>query len=275
MARPKKEVKEQEVGANSAPTIVHIKPVHQIKDALGNGIGRFDGARFAVGIGKQDGVYNTEITKKEYEKIREDGNSYASLVGKTYHDFLKFFRVHIPSSGIILHLNSLQHKLWYQVLKDSKRIANTVSEVKPSYHAYYIHNQVEEAEVRRNARTHRKKAFIMMDKMSPEEMQDLLLLLGTDLRGQHSILIEDALGEYIEKDPEEVLNLVEDSSYKILVLTEKILRGVDRDTGITRGTNSGFYYGDIFLGFSRQDIIQYLNDTNHLEVYEKLAQMFK
>lgn len=202
----------------------------------------------------------TEENARRLEKaigFEEGKLSPSSLYWKTYS-------VRLGAKPLYLHTERPEDELAYLFLKNHKRVALGLSNLRPQ-HDYVLVNSNAEAEAANRLNKVKREAFAEFNKMSLEDMRKCLRIYGHKADNISNELVESKLFELIEKDPNKyfliwVNNKNKETQYILETAISK---------NIIRKSKNVYYYGTDVIGRSQDDAISFLNDKSQQEI--KLA----
>ena len=171
------------------------------------------------------------------------------------------FSVKLGDSEKILNTENAWDELQYLFLKNHKRVATSLADIKPATD-YILINK--EAEAQESNRVNRRKrdAIKEFDKMSLEDMRKCLRLYGYKADTMSAELVESKLYSVVNKDPERffvkwVDNQGKDNEFIIAQAISK---------NIMRKSRNVYYHGTDIIGNSLQDTIAYLNNAKNQDL---------
>lgn len=178
--------------------------------------------------------------------------------------FWKTYSVRLGAKDTILHTERPEDELAYLFLKNHKRVAVGLSNVRPQ-HDYVLVNTDAEAEAANRLNKVKREAFAVFNKMSIEDMRKCLRIYGHKTDNASNEVIESKLFELIEKDPRKFFLLWVDNKNKD---TQYILETAISKNVIRKSKNV-YYYGTDVIGRSQDDAISFLNEKTNQDI--KLA----
>ena len=171
------------------------------------------------------------------------------------------FCIKLGDTEKVLDTTNPWDELQYLFLKNHKRVATSLADIKPATD-YVLINK--EAEAQESNRINRRKrdAIKEFDKMSLEDMRKCLRLYGYKADTMSSELVESKLYSVVDKDAEKffvkwVNNKDKDTEYIIAQAVSK---------NIMRKSRNIYYHGTDIVGNSLQDAIAYLNDAKNQDL---------
>lgn len=175
--------------------------------------------------------------------------------------FWKTYSIKLGSRDTILHTDRPEDELAYLFLKNHKRVALGLSNVRP-HHDYVLVNSEAEAEAKNKINKIKRDAFAEFNKMSLEDMRKCLRIYGHKSENISNELIESKLFELIESDPNKffmvwVNNKNKDTQYILETAISK---------NIIRKSKNIYYYGTDIIGRSNDDAIAFLNDKSNQDI---------
>lgn len=178
--------------------------------------------------------------------------------------FWDTFAIKIGRSDVILDTNKPEDELKYLFLKNHKRVANGLNNIKPNTD-YVIINKDSEAEEANRINKVKREAYREFDKMSIEDMRKCLRLYGIKSDTMSNELVEAKLNEQIEKSPKLFMTKwVENPNKEINFIIEEAI-----SKNIIRKNRSQYYFGTDLIGNGLEDVIAYLKDKKNQDI--KLA----
>lgn len=178
--------------------------------------------------------------------------------------FWDTFAIKIGRNDVILDTNKPEDELKYLFLKNHKRVANGLNNIKPNTD-YVIINKDSEAEEANKINKAKREAYREFDKMSIEDMRKCLRLYGIKSDTMSNELVEAKLNEQIEKSPKQFMTKwVENPNKEINFVIEEAI-----SKNIIRKNRSQYYFGTDLIGNGLEDVIAYLKDKKNQDI--KLA----
>ena len=160
-----------------------------------------------------------------------------------------------------LDTNNPWDELQYLFLKNHKRVATSLADIKPGTD-YVLINKEAEAEESNRINRRKRDALKEFDKMSLEAMRKCLRLYGYKADTMSAELVESKLYSLVDKDPEKyflkwINNKAKDTEY---IIAQAIAKN------IMRKSRNVYYHGTDIIGSSLQDAVAYLNDAKNQDL---------
>lgn len=181
--------------------------------------------------------------------------------------FWKTYNVRLGAKDVFLHTEKPEDELAYLFLKNHKRVATGLSNIRPQ-HDYVLVNTDAEAEAANKLNKIKREAFAEFNKMSLEEMRKCLRIYGHKSDNISNELVESKLFELIEKDPRKFFLLWIDNKNKD---TQYILETAISKNVIRKSKNV-YYYGTDVIGRSQDDAISFLNEKANQDIKMAIMQ---
>lgn len=181
--------------------------------------------------------------------------------------FWKTYSVRLGAKDVFLHTEKPEDELAYLFLKNHKRVATGLSNIRPQ-HDYVLVNTDAEAEAANKLNKIKREAFVEFNKMSLEEMRKCLRIYGHKSDNIGNELVESKLFELIEKDPRKFFLLWIDNKNKD---TQYILETAISKNVIRKSKNV-YYYGTDVIGRSQDDAISFLNEKANQDIKMAIMQ---
>lgn len=205
----------------------------------------------------------TGLTEEDARRLEKEMGYEEGHLAPTSH-FWKTYSIRIGAKDVYLHTEKPEDELAYLFLKNHKRVALGLSNIKPQ-NDYVLVNSEAEAEAKNKFNRVKREAIAEFNKMSLEEMRKCLRIYGNRADNISNELVENKLFELIEKDPNKFFLIWVNNKNKE---TQYIL-----DTAISknviRKSKNLYYYGTDVIGRSNDDAISFLNNKANQEI--KLA----
>lgn len=184
--------------------------------------------------------------------------------------FWDTFAVKIGKKDVILNTDRPEDELKYLFLKNHKRVANGLNNIKPSTD-YVMINSDSEAEEKNKFNKIKREAYKEMDKMSTEEMRKCLRLYGMKSDTMSNEVAESKLAELIEADPSRFLTKwVNNADKEINFIIEEAIA-----KNIIRKNRAQYYFGTDLIGNGLEDVIAYLKSKSNQEIKLSIMQEIK
>jgi hypothetical protein len=171
------------------------------------------------------------------------------------------FAIKISAKETYLDTSRPWDELQYLFLRNHKRVANGVNDLKPMTE-YIIINKDSEAQESNKINKRKREAIKEFDKLSLDDMRKCLRLLGYKSDTMSSELVESKLFELVERDPEVFFSKWVDNKSKD---TEVIIQTA-LAKNIMRKNKNAYYYGTEIIGTSLEDTVAYLNNKNNQDL---------
>lgn len=205
----------------------------------------------------------TGLTEEDARRLEKEMGYEEGHLAPT-SPFWKTYSIKIGAKDVYLHTEKPEDELAYLFLKNHKRVALGLSNIKPQ-NDYVLVNSEAEAEAKNKINRVKREAITEFNKMSLEEMRKCLRIYGNRADNISNELVENKLFELIEKDPNKFFLIWVNNKNKE---TQYIL-----DTAISkniiRKSKNIYYYGTDVIGRSNDDAISFLNNKANQEI--KLA----
>ena len=162
---------------------------------------------------------------------------------------------------LILHTENPYDELQYLFLKNHRRVANGLSNVKPS-NDYILINKESEAEEANRVNKIKRQAIIEFNKMSLDDMRKALRLYGYKGESMSTELVESKLFEIVETDPNRFFSVwVNNKTRNTQFLIEAAIA-----KNVIRKSRNIYYYGTDIIGNSLEDAIAHLDDKGNQDL---------
>ena len=254
--KEKKETKGKVI--NSTPyqnRTIHIQALDRKNWA---GMVRYPKCKDTITTHQGRGGFHTGLSKEQQSILEQDlGHDAGTLA--SYSKYWMDFAIHIHDKPLTLDLSKPKDFLDYQVCLQSRRVANSVTELDKWPKAeYVIYDAEEDAKKENTSVRERRKAFAKFGNMSTSEMKDVLKLMGKRADNMTATMIENEVDKVIQKSPEEFNKIVDLPNFKTRVLIEDLL-------GINALRKSGTHYlvGDDVVGHDLETTVIYLEDPKN------------
>ena len=202
----------------------------------------------------------TGITEEDARRLEKEMGYEEGHLAPT-SPFWKTYSIKIGAKDVYLHTEKPEDELAYLFLKNHKRVALGLSNIKPQ-NDYVLVNSEAEAEAKNKINRVKREAITEFNKMSLEEMRKCLRIYGNRADNISNELVENKLFELIEKDPNKFFLIWVNNKNKE---TQYIL-----DTAISkniiRKSKNIYYYGTDVIGRSNDDAISFLNNKANQEI---------
>lgn len=206
------------------------------------------------------GSLYTGLTKEDEKRLEEAIGYPDGHLSKT-SEFWNNFAVKVGEKELILDTSVPLDELKYLFLKNYKRVACGVNDIKPGTNFVLI-DMESEAIQQNTINKRRREAVKEFDKMSIDEMRKALRLYGNKVENISNELIEAKLYDEVEKDPDKffakwVNNKTKETEFVIETAIAKNIMRVNRNI---------YYYGTEVVGHSMADTIAYLEEKKNQDL---------
>ena len=181
--------------------------------------------------------------------------------------FWKTYSIRIGAKDTILHTERPEDELAYLFLKNHKRVAVGLSNIRPQ-HDYVLVNTDAEAEEKNRLNKIRRDAFTEFNKLTLEDMRKCLRIYGHKVDNISNELVESKLFELIDADPRKFFLLWVDNKNKD---TQYILETAI-SKNIIRKSKNIYYYGTDVIGRSQDDAISFLKNKSNQDILLAIMQ---
>ncbi len=208
----------------------------------------------------RSGNVHTGLTTEDEERLEGLLNFQKGQLAP-HSAYWKTFAVKISNNELILNTALPWDELQYLFLKNHKKVANGLSDIRPGTD-YVLINKDSEAQESNRIAKRKREAIKEFDKMSLEEMRKALRLFGFKADTMSNELVENKLFELVEKDPEAFFSKWVNNKTKN---TEFIIQSAIAKN-IMRKSRNVYYYGTEIIGSSMEDTIAYLDNKNNQDL---------
>lgn len=232
--------------------------IKHIAKASWSGIKRYPNCVDALGpyLTRSGRIY-TGLTKEDEERL--GGILGADL--RSSSSYWDTFRVRIGSEDIFLDLDDPFDELKYIFLKSHKRVAASLTDMKPTAN-YYVSIPEQEAETANTYNRTKRKAYKEFDKLSPEEVKKCLRIYGYKAGNVSDSVAEDRMAGLIEQNPERFFTRWVNNEHK---MTEYLVKEGVAQSVIKKNKNI-YSYGSTTLGNTLEDAISFLDNPENSDI---------
>lgn len=202
-----------------------------------------------TGISPED-----DKTKTRLEKALQQDLSPTSNFWQTY-----FIRV--GTKDIYIDPSTPRGELDYLFLRNHKRVAKSLKDIKPS-HDFILIDENAEAEVANVYNRSKIGALKEFDKMSMTERRKALRIYGFNPDNLSDEVVENRLIDFIEKDPERFKDIWIDNKHRD---TEYLIKQSIANGTMSRNKNV-YKYGQETIGHSMDEVIDFLENPIHNDI---------
>lgn len=202
----------------------------------------------------RSGNAHTGLSTEDAERL-EVALNFAPGTLAPYSKYWETFAVKVTNNELILDTDKPWDELQYLFLRNYKKVANGVNDLKPTADYILINKEYEAQESNKTARR-KREAIKEFEKLSMEDMRKVLRILGYKSDTMSNELVESKLFESIEKDPDRFFSRwVNNPNRSTEFLIEAAIA-----KNIIRKSRNMYYYGTEVLGNSLEDTISNLNN---------------
>lgn len=210
----------------------------------------------------RSGQIYTGLTREDEarleEKIREN------LAPNSDFWAYKFY-IKMQGKDLVLNTDEPLDELKYLFLKNHKRVADGLNNVKPTANYVLINKESEAKEINKYNKD-RRKAMKEFDKLSLAEMRKCLRIYGYRSDSLSAELIEEKLFELVEKDPIKFFDRwLENKKRETEYLVQEAIA-----KNIVRRNKSEYKYGTDVIGHSMDDCIAYLDTPENRDLKQTI-----
>lgn len=219
---------------------------------------------------------NTGLTKEDEARLEKalhlDEGTLSAYNALYWGDFRRTIK--IDKNGLILDTDNPADEIIYLNLKAHTAVANSEQELidspfGPTFR-YVITSDEEEARVKNSKNKLLKDAYKLQGKMSTASMKSLLKIAGKRVAEDSSLdFIEAQVFDMINADPGYFIELVNDPAFemKVFVLDCINIRSLLKQGPKFILNGADFADTSSILGFSIDEVVSYLQDPLHQDVY--------
>ncbi len=249
-----------------------IKDLNGInKDKIRGSFKSADGSLAKTGLGlgidKATGLRKVLLDKSEQRDFEKSlGMAEGTLSPNS--EFWIDFKVDIQGSELILDPNSPMDQLKLRLLKSKTNlVADSLEDLKTKSNAeFVIVSEAQEAKKSNAIRNIRSKAYAAFEKMSTEEMSDVLIAMGKKPTSMSKEMIEDAMGREVDTNPAKFISIYTNPKYEQLVFLNKLL-----NLGILQKRGEAIVYEEDVLGYDSTSAIDFLYSPVNKVILDSLA----
>lgn len=201
------------------------------------------------------GSYKKILNSEEVKELeKEIGESLSFRVTNTFwRDFKSTF---VAEEDKILDLSDPMHRIEYALLLASEEVANNELERHNNPKAkWVIFNEEKEAEEKLKATEIRKKGYKILDTITPEEIREMLLLIGqgNGVERLSNNVVEKRLVSWVEDEDNNGKNSL-DRFRKLILLYEdkykndKVFLAKLVKSGLFRKRGNSYFYNQDLIG---------------------------
>lgn len=175
----------------------------------------------------------------------------------------------VLKEGVSLDLNKEEHKVIWEWLKYQPCLAMSYDECQSRPGAeFYVHLQHKEAVkgITRKKVKYQAMKYITEDVSSNYPLR--VKLLGINMDGEDSAVIENFLLDRADTDPGRIIKLYED---RFLSLRMLLMEAVEKRKMIIEPSGA-YRYGNIFLGMTEESAIDWMNNSENKSVVRLLQE---
>jgi hypothetical protein len=175
--------------------------------------------------------------------------------------FWTTFHIKLGVKDLVLDLEDPYDELRYIFLKGHKRVANGLSDRKPTANYVIINEESEAREV--NLRNKIKRTALReFDKMTLSDMKRCLRILGNKADEMSSEVVEQKLGDLVETDPASFIEKWVNNTRKD---TEFLVQDAIAKNIIRKNKNI-YKYGTDVIGHSLDETVSYLDKPDNQDL---------
>lgn len=246
---------------------------HQVSGEL---LQKFDECKdiWMPGISKKTRAYVTGLNETERKKFEKELFLESGTLSPN-SDYWANFSILIPRDGLRLFPDAdpLQ-RLQLHVIKACPETAHSKQEgMSIKSKIYYIHDEDNEAVISNNKREAKIKAYIALDKLTRDEVIDVLYMMGLDPGDLSNEVARNVLGKEVDADPRTFANIIDDEFFKDkLWIVNLIRKGVLHKASMGSGYDLPIKFGDIILGNNLIDSVSFLKRAENSNVLEAIKE---
>lgn len=246
---------------------------HQVSGEL---LQKFDECKdiWTPGISMKTRAYITGLSETERKKFEKDLFLESGTLSPN-SDYWASFSILIPRDGLRLFPEDdpLQ-RLQLHVIKACPETASSKQEgLSIKKKVYYIHDDNNEAVISNNKRESKIKAYIALDKLTRDEVIDVLYMMGLEPGELSNEVARDLLGKEVDADPRYFADIVGDDFFKEKIWVVNLIRkGILNKSEMGTGYDLPIRFGDVLLGNNLMDVVAYLKKSEHSNVLEAIKE---
>lgn len=211
---------------------------------------------------------NKELVKGTREQLELDmGLDQGTLKKGSLHkpnDFWINYAVRIGEGEEKFDTTIPEHRLAIEFLKAQPQVAFGVKNIKAKSE-YLLYTREEEARQSNTEKKSKRDAYVMFEKLTLDDMAEILQLTGVKTGAMSKDAIEDALTDFLEAYPDKFKAMVNDPIRKFKTFINKAL-----DKGILSLDGGAVMYNEIMLGYDKDSAAVHLSSPDGAKNYEAL-----
>jgi len=204
-------------------------------------------------------------TREEFEKELgyEPGTLKRGTLTKPSNFWLNFF-IRIGEGDEKFDMAIPENQLKVAFLKAQPQVADGVKNIRAKSE-YVLFTREEEAANSNKEKKVKRKAYSLFEKLTLEDMANILELTGIKASNLSRDVIEDKLSDYVEEYPNKFVAIVEDPTRKNKTFIRKCL-----DKGILEMEGGTVMFNEVVLGYDINSAAAKLFDSNNAKTLEAI-----
>lgn len=232
--------------------------VKAIKRNTWSGFGRFNNTKdYITPLLDASGTYVTGLSEKDEKELGTKLKKDLTATSDFWHEY----KIIMTDRDKILFIDTPEGELAHKFILAHKRVANSETEkYNWPYADYIIYNEENEAKIKNEKFSIKRKAVTEFNKLSVAQMRDILKLYPgfTRLDSVTADVVEARLFEKMEEDSIKFLEFVGDKKLDMKVLLKDLVA-----SKVLRKNKSAYYYGTDNIGHDEESTITYLEDPQN------------
>ena len=210
-----------------------------------------------------------KVTEAEYyaKLLKQDlSNAFVPGVPHIFWDS-PMATVKLENNTMFLFTEKPLDFIKYKICKASKYVANSLKEYEDGDFpeaSHILYDEAEEIEAKASKVEIKKKTIIACNNLSKDrKIQLILIISGKNLKGKSDDFIEVELDKIIEKEPEEILRILEKTKEDVFIHA-MILEAIQKS--VLRKQGHKIVYFDSVLGSDMEDVIEYFKSDENQDL---------
>lgn len=262
----------------STVKVILKESISMLKTLEGKTFTKFEGTKegFTPALCGLTGILKTGLTPQE-EKDFEEALGLPEKTLRANSSYWDSFFINIPAKGLTLNLGNPVHQLYHKLFLADPYTANSIEDSKRMSRCHYILVDEEVKAKEENVqRKNKVKAYSLFEKLSKEDIINILYLYGFEASSTSPEFNENKLANLMEANYKLFIDYVEDPNKELKIfITKACSAGIVTKSGNSAGMEVPLFYRENALGLGLSEAVIFLKDKANQNIFLAIKKELK